>query len=73
MITLKESQADRILELLQANGSATNRELNQVCLRYAARIHELRERGYHIVTERVDKGLFRFVYNGRPARTYTLL
>lgn len=58
------SNTARILKLLKANGSATNRELNTICFRYGARLHELRQEGHLIATEQLKDGLFRFVYNG---------
>lgn len=60
----KKSQAQRILELLKAKGSATNRELNRVAFRYSARVKNLRDEGYQIVTVREKDGLYRFVYKG---------
>lgn len=58
------SNTAKILKLLKANGSATNRELNTICFRYGARLHELRAEGHIILTERVKEGLYRFVYKG---------
>lgn len=46
------TQTEKILALLKANGRASNYELNEtVCMRYGARIHELRKQGHRIRTE----------------------
>lgn len=63
MIT-KESQTTKILRLLKTQGTVSNLELNRICYRYGARIHELRNDGYLIVTKRLSNGLFMFVYKG---------
>lgn len=63
------SNTAKILKLLKANGSATNRELNTICFRYGARLHELRAEGHIILTERVKEGLYRFVYKGEVEDT----
>lgn len=57
----KESQAARILKLLKANGEATNKELNRICFRYAARIHELRKEGHNILAVHEKDSLWRFI------------
>ena len=54
----------RILRLLKSKGRATNAELNRICFRYGARIHDLRSDGYIIVTNRLKSGLFEFVFKG---------
>lgn len=56
------NQKDKILDLLDSKGAqgATNRELNNICFRYGARIQELRKDGVEIVTRQVKKGLFKF-------------
>lgn len=60
----------KILKLLKTKGSATNRELNTVGgFRYGARLHELRQEGHIIVTERVHEGLYRFIYKGEDGDT----
>ena len=38
-------------------GPATNVQLNQICFRYSARIHDLRSRGHKIVLERGEGGV----------------
>lgn len=58
------SQTARILKLLKTNGSATNRELNRVCFRYGARLHDLRREGWDILSVREKDGLWRFVLRG---------
>lgn len=56
------SQKQRILNLLKLKGQygASNRELNEICFRYGARIKELRDEGYSILTKRQKQGLFVF-------------
>lgn len=58
------TQTARILKLLKTNGSATNRELNRICFRYGARIHDLRREGWEITSVREKDGLWRFVLKG---------
>lgn len=60
----KKTQKQRILDLLKAQGSATNRELNSICYRYAARIHELRKEGHDIQQDIISRGLRVFIYRG---------
>lgn len=43
------TQRDKILALLR-QGSVTNFELADICIRYSARIHELRKEGHEIET-----------------------
>jgi hypothetical protein len=62
----KISHSARILRLLKEQGSATNAELNRICFRYCARLHELRGEGHIIITNRIKAGLFIFVYKGHP-------
>lgn len=50
--------------MLKSEGTVTNRDLNKICFRYGARIHELRKEGHKIVTSRVKEGLFSFTYKG---------
>ena len=59
-----QSQYMRILRVFKANGSATNAELNKISYRYSARIHELRNDGYIIVTNRINESLREFVFKG---------
>ena len=59
------SQTTKILKLLKEKETVTNAELNRVCFRYGARLHELRRDGYIIVTNRINNdGLYSFVYKG---------
>lgn len=44
---------DQILALLK-QGSVTNFELADICIRYSARIHELRKQGHDIETRIID-------------------
>lgn len=64
----KLSQTERIVRLLKRRGNfgASNRELNSICFRYAARIHELRHDGYVIDCERDKAGLFRYILKREP-------
>lgn len=60
----KDTQSAKILRLLKANGVATNRELNRICFRYGARIHELRKEGHIIKSNHVKNSLWEFSYHG---------
>ena len=62
------TQRDRILALLRHRGHAgvTNPELNGVCLRYGARIFELRRQDFEIKTRREHGGVFRFALRWEP-------
>jgi len=40
--------------------TVTNEQLNSVCYRYGARIHELRNQGHNITSEQITKGLWQF-------------
>ncbi|WP_427007161.1 helix-turn-helix domain-containing protein [Pseudarthrobacter sp. H2] len=60
----KETQTARILKLLKTNGSATNTQLNRICFRFSARIHDLRSEGWDILSVREKDGLWRFVLKG---------
>jgi len=64
----KESQTAKILKLFKANGKATNKELNRICFRYAARIHDLRKEGHIIKTNHIKDGLWEFVYFGKEEK-----
>lgn len=57
---MKESQTSKILKLLKEKGNATNIELNKICYRYGARIHELRQEGYNIISVREKGSIWRF-------------
>ncbi|HEY5806157.1 MAG TPA: helix-turn-helix domain-containing protein [Candidatus Saccharimonadales bacterium] len=65
VLATRETQAKRILNFLKAEGKATNVELNRMGIfRYGARIKELRDDGYRIVSVHVKDGLWEFVYKG---------
>lgn len=59
----RDGQRERILVWLHMRGpqGVLNTELTELCMRYGARIHELRQAGYDIRTERIDESRFRFV------------
>lgn len=58
---MKETQTAKILKLLKEKGSATNVELNKICFRYGARIHDLRhDEGYDIISVHEKGGVWRF-------------
>lgn len=56
----RRSQLAKIRNLLIERGVVTNHELNEICYRYAARIHELRQAGWVIKSEKLSKTLWRF-------------
>ncbi|NCU39125.1 hypothetical protein EOL96_08940 [Candidatus Saccharibacteria bacterium] len=59
------SQTARLLELFKKRKILTNRYIaDHVCLRYSARIAELRAEGHIIVATRVKDGLFAYSYKG---------
>lgn len=62
------NQREKIVNLLRERGptGASNRELNELCFRYGARIWELRRAGYDVVTLREGNGAFRFVLRPGP-------
>lgn len=62
--TDRETQTKRILKLLKEKHTVTNFELNKICYRYAARIHELRGDGYRIVSSHVGGALWHYVFKG---------
>jgi hypothetical protein len=53
----RQNSQSRVLDRLQ-KGSATSVELNEICFRYGARIHELRSLGYNIVRKSHTDGNF---------------
>jgi hypothetical protein len=57
----KLTQTAKILKLLKKNGEATNYELYKICLRYSARLHDLRQEGNIITSEHVKGSKWRFV------------
>ena len=60
------AQRERILFWLRMRGEqgVLNTELTELCMRFGARIYELRQAGYDIRTERLDESRFRFVLVG---------
>ena len=59
------SQTARILKLLQKRKTGVlNTELNEVCFRYGARIHDLRSEGWVIVSQPESRSLWRFTLTG---------
>ena len=56
------SRRTRILSALKRAGSSGchNTQLTMICLRYGARIWELRRIGFKITTERESQGLYRY-------------
>ena len=62
------SQRRKILFALQDNGSMTGAELNKICFRYGARIHELRKLGHTIKAKQIKRGLWEYTYEGFKAK-----
>lgn len=60
MTTTKTTQTQKILNLLKDNSYVTNIQLNRICYRYSARIHELRNEGYEIEREYEKPGVWRY-------------
>lgn len=58
----RTQQRTKVLSALKKAGrrGCLNTELNGICLRYGARIYELRGMGYKIKTEKVGRSLFNF-------------
>ena len=58
----RTQQRTKVLSALKKAGrrGCLNTELNEICLRYGARIYELRGMGYKIKTEKVGRSLFNF-------------
>lgn len=63
------SQRERIVNLLKDAGEegVLNTELNNICLRYGARISELLSMGYLIDIKREGKGLYRYFLKKVPS------
>lgn len=45
----------------------TNKELNEICLRYGARLNELYSMGYKIDKELISNGVYRYVLRKEPS------
>ena len=58
------TQTGKILKLLKEQGSATNVELNKIAYRYSARIADLRDEGWVIVSVHEKGSLWRFHLKG---------
>lgn len=56
----KDTQTAKILRLLKTNTTVPNYELNKVCFRYSARIHDLRREGHNIVATHVKDSQWDF-------------
>ena len=61
----KDTQTSKILKLFKLKGSATNHELNRICFRYGARIHDLRKEGHIIKSNHIKDSLWEFSYHGK--------
>lgn len=63
------NQREKILTWLRMRGAqgVLNTELNELCMRFGARIYELRREGYKIETHKLDEGRYRFVLVEQPA------
>lgn len=60
---MAQSQTARLIELFKKRGKLTNRYMaDHVCLRYSARLAELRAEGHSIVANRLKDGLFEYIY-----------
>lgn len=59
----RSGQREKILTWLRMRGAqgVLNIELNEICMRFGARIYELRKAGYDIKTVKLDDSRFRFV------------
>ena len=60
------TKARIILDMLRER-PRTNVELNAVCYRYGARLHELRKSGHYILTTPLRDGHGTVLYTLRPA------
>ena len=60
------TRAKRILQMLQTapDNTLTNAQLNSICYRYGARIHDLRSAGHNITSKCISKGLWQFTLEG---------
>lgn len=66
MNTRTSAARQRVLDELRTGGKL-NTELNGICFRYGARIHELRKGNYDIKTEPVSNGVYRYVLVSEPS------
>jgi hypothetical protein len=56
---------DKVLARLR-QGPATNVELNAICFRYGGRLHEMRENGLTILTQRHHNGIYVYTLKEQP-------
>lgn len=63
------TQTQKILKLLKdaPDNTVTNADLNKVCFRYGARLHDLRNAGHNITSRQLRKGLWAFTLEGAGA------
>ncbi|MGG3890220.1 hypothetical protein [Metabacillus fastidiosus] len=75
--TLKEakkripSQRDKIIKLLKESGEqgATNKELQNICIRWDARVRELYQLGYVIEVNPIGNGVYNYKLVSEPETT----
>jgi hypothetical protein len=62
------TQKEKIINLLRSSGSigVTNKELQEVCIRWTARMSELYEDGYIINNEPLGNGIYNYVLLSEP-------
>jgi hypothetical protein len=56
------SQTQKLIDIFKRRGyrGIYNYELNSICFRYSARIKELRDAGFQIVTQYIKPGVFKY-------------
>lgn len=64
------SNTAKVLRLLKEKRAVRNTELNKICFRYGARIHELRHEGHIIVSVSEGSGLWTYHYMGLKPEEY---
>lgn len=64
------SNTAKVLRLLKEKRAVSNIELNKICFRYAARVHELRHEGHIIVSVNEGYGLWTYHYMGLRPEEY---
>jgi hypothetical protein len=55
-----DPQRKQILKLLKTRPYVTNVDLNRICYRYSARIHELKKEGWNIKREYWKPGVHKY-------------
>lgn len=63
-IARRRSAKVLVLEALQRHRTRTNLQLNEICFRYGARIHELRKEGHGIERYALRRGVYEYRYLG---------